>query len=203
MGINLEYIKSEIPESLINKCNDLADKTGDVYLIFDNKLSNIIKKNNLLSKEEERDVKINELLSDDIFHIGGEEKFKGMSSRWSYYDTETRLIGRYERYNFVVDFIKKIGFTPCSSNFGPEFEQSYTLREKSSKMFAEESWIIRLSPNLFIKIESYSYGSTYNLKNESYYGFFNKSKILNYLKKSNKYFDAIVRDIKIDNIISD
>lgn len=51
--------------------------------------------------------------------------FINLPSRFSYYDTETKLVGRYKRYQFVVDFFKKLGFKPSESNFGPEFEQSF------------------------------------------------------------------------------
>ena len=130
---------------------------------------------------------------EDAYHIGTELDFLGLPSRFSYYDTETKLSNRYKRYDYVTDFLKKLAFIPSFNNFGLEYEQSYTF--EFSDEDGSEKFIIRLQPNLFLKIlyqSSEKYDTVFN-------GFFNKSKIDNIIKTFAS--DAMIRDSKLSQIL--
>lgn len=192
--INFNYLKDEIPQSLIEECNRISEETGDTYFIFDNSITNIIRSMNIWSEDDRRDLVIDNLLEEDIYHIGDINYFIGMPTRWSYYDTETKLTDRYDRYNFILDFIKEIGFEPVLSNLGPEYEQSFIIEKDKYK------WILRIKSNLFIRI-SYQ-NSEMGYLTTIFDSFFNKSLILDSIKKSNpKVFDMIVRDIKLKELL--
>lgn len=192
--INFNYLKDEIPQSLIEECNRISEETGDTYFIFDNSITNIIRSMNIWSEDDRRDLVIDNLLEEDIYHIGDINYFIGMPTRWSYYDTETKLTDRYDRYNFILDFIKEIGFEPVLSNLGPEYEQSFIIEKGKYK------WILRIKSNLFIRI-SYQ-NSEMGYLTTIFDSFFNKSLILDSIKKSNpKVFDMIVRDIKLKELL--
>lgn len=192
--INFNYLKDEIPQFLIEECNRISEETGDTYFIFDNSITNIIRSMNIWSEDDRRDLVIDNLLEEDIYHIGDINYFIGMPTRWSYYDTETKLIDRYGRYNFILDFIKEIGFEPVLSNLGPEYEQSFIIEKDKYK------WILRIKSNLFIRI-SYQ-NSEMGYLTTIFDSFFNKSLILDSIKKSNpKIFDMIVRDIKLKELL--
>ena len=182
----INYERSEIPQELIDECERLQEEDVDsTYFIFDSSITtNLLSRHS--SKEDKRELVLTELLSDEKYHIGNEYNFNELPSRFSYYDTETKLTDRYKRYNYVISFIKKIGFVPSESNFGPEFEQSYILVIGGCK------FIIRLRPNLFLDIVIDG--------GKPYSGFFKKSAILNTL---GRYCDitGIIRDIKLDQIL--
>ena len=184
----LNHENSEVPTSLINECNELAKETGIIHFIFDKSIKNIINRNNK-SIEEVRDSKIDEVLDEDIYYIGDESEFNGMPSRFSYYDTETKLIGRYNRYDYVLRFIKNFGFEPGFANYGPELEQSFYLLIESGKI------ILRLQPNLHISLRRVDSEGDIRV----YSGFFSKSRIYNYLKNiiGDSYLQSLVRDIKL------
>ena len=119
-----------------------------------------------------------------------------MPSRFSYYDTETKLKCRYEKYSFVLDFIKSLGFEPSEFNFGPEMEQAYILDLREGE--ESEKFIIRLQPNLFLKL--------IHMKddfNTIYNGFFSRTKIFEAIDKhSGNLSKILVRDAKIKDILS-
>jgi len=190
---NLEIFKhenSEIPKSLIDDCNFIAEKTGKIHFIFDKNIKNIINRNNIKNTEEIRDAKIDEILDDTIqYYIGDENEFDGMPSRFSYYDTDTKLLGRYERYNHVIKFLNEFGFQPGFANYGPEFEQSFFLIIESGKI------ILRLQPNLRISLRRINE----NGNEVNYNGFFCKERIYNYLKDiiGDSELKSLVRDIKL------
>jgi hypothetical protein len=197
MEIDFNYKKDEIPQYLIDECNSLSDKDGNTYFIFDRETTNIIESMNIWSKDDKRDFIINNIFDDDIYHIGDVNYFIGMPTRWSYYDTETRLIDRYQRYNYVKDYIIDLGFEYSITNSGPEYEQSFIID------FDNNKWILRLSPNLFIKIIHEDYQNQFppNEKN-IFNGFFNKSIILESLKNSNKdIFLSISRRKKLSELV--
>lgn len=167
--INFVYEQIEIEESIIEKCEELSELNNkEVYFIFDDKISNTIETNNNRSKEILRD----EILGNKGYHIGTEEDFKGLPSRFSYYDTETKLVGRYRRYDFVTAYLSKIGFTPVITNLGPEYEQSYLIE------LPEEKFICRLQPNLRVNI---IYQNTDSIKT-IFDGFFKKKEIFEVIK---------------------
>lgn len=195
MEIDFNYKKDEIPQDLIDECNSLSDKDGNTYFIFDRETTNIIESMNIWSKDDKRDFVINVIIDDDIYHIGDVNYFIGMPTRWSYYDTETRLVDKYQRYNYVKDYIIDLGFESSITNLGPEYEQSFIIDIDNNK------WVLRLNPNLFIRITHEDYQSSSDKKN-IFNGFFNKSIILESLKNSNKdIFLSISREKKLSELV--
>lgn len=175
--IDFKYENTEIPKELIDKCELLSEETNQVFFIFDTLISNRISKIDL----------------EDTYHIGTELDFLGLPSRFSYYDTETKISDRYKKYEYVTDFLKKLAFISSTNNFGFEYEQTYTYEFDDGDRF--EKFIIRLQPNLFLKIlyqSSEKYETVYN-------GFFNKSKIKNIINTFAS--NAMIRDSKISQIL--
>lgn len=191
-----EYERSEIDQYFIDECEKRAEETGEIHFLFDTKLSHLIKRKNILNKEDRRESDLSELLEDEVYHIGTEIDFNQMPSRFSYYDTETKLKCRYEKYSFVVDFIKSLGFEPSEFNLGPEMEQAYILELREYEYV--EKFIIRLQPNLFIKLIHMrdDFNTLYN-------GFFSRKKIFEAIDRhSGNLSKIIIRDAKIKDIIS-
>ena len=159
---------NDVSISLINECNRLSKETGIIHFIFDKDTKNIINRNNNKKIDEIRDSKIEEILDDEeSYYIGNENEFNALPSRFSYYDTETKLVGRYNRYDYVLKFVKEFGFQPGFANYGPEFEQSFFLNIQSGKL------IIRIQPNLHISLRRIDENGDVRVYN----GFFSKSKI--------------------------
>lgn len=144
--IDFNYKDSIIEQLLIEQCEEMSKEHNKTYFIFDDMISNRIETNHNLTNQMTRNEKLNLLLDEDSYHIGTEDDFRGLPSRFSYYDTETKLVGRYRRYDFVTSYLSKIGFTPVITNLGPEYEQSYLIE------LVDEKFICRLRPNLFLKI---------------------------------------------------
>lgn len=189
--MDLTYERSEIPKFLIDECNRLSEETGEIQFIFDNDMSHKLS-NKYSSIDDNRESKIDLILSDCNYHIGSETHFKELPSRFAYYDTEIRLSGRYDRYKYVVDFLTKLTFTPGISNLGPEFEQSYVLSVYEDD--EHYKFIVRLKPNLFIDIISHS-----NCGGSKYSGYFKKSVILEtILSNCPNAYKSIIRNEKID-----
>ena len=181
---------NDVSISLINECNRLSKETGIIHFIFDKSTKNIINRNNNKKIDEIRDSKIEEILDDEeSYYIGNENEFNALPSRFSYYDTETKLVGRYNRYDYVLKFVKEFGFQPGFANYGPEFEQSFFLNIQSGKL------IIRIQPNLHISLRRIDENGDVRVYN----GFFSKSKIYNYLKNiiGDSYLKSLVRDVKL------
>lgn len=190
-----EYERSEIDQYFIDECEKRAEETGETHFLFDTKLSHLIKKKNILNKEDKREYEISNLLEDEVYHIGTETDFNQMPSRFSYYDTETKLKSRYEKYSLVVDFLKSIGFEPSEFNHGQEMEQAYILDLREGE--ESEKFIVRLQPNLFLKL--------IHMKddfNTIYNGFFSKRKMFEaFDKHSGNLSKILIRDTKIKNIL--
>lgn len=192
----LNHENNKVPTSLINECEKLSKETDVIHFIFDKNTKNIINRNNNKKTEEIRDSKIDEILDDEeLYYIGNENEFNVMPSRFSYYDTETKLIGRYIRYDYVLRFIKEFGFQPGFANYGPEFEQSFFLNIQSGKL------IIRIQPNLHISLRRIDENGDVRVYN----GFFSKSKIYNYLKNiiGDSYLKSLVRDVKLKYLLEE
>ena len=187
----------EIPQHLIDECEKLSLENAMTYFIFDKNETNTINLELRPNKETERDVKIDELIGED-FHIGTIDDFNDMPSRISMYDTETKLVGRYDRYRLVVNLLTKLGFEPSINNFGPEFEQTFSLTESVGEY--GEFWLVRLQPNLFLSIKYSRYSEKQDSHLEIFNGFFNKSKILQSLSNSSKNLKQIVRDLKVESL---
>ena len=187
--IDFNY-KEDIKQSLIEECEELSIKNNKTYFIFDDMVSNRIKTNNKITPEILREEKLTILLEDkDSYHIGTEDDFKGLPSRYSYYDTETKLVGRYRRYDFVTSYLSKIGFSPVITNLGIEYEQSYLIE------LVDEKFICRLRPNLFLKI---IYQDSYCLKT-IFEGFFKKTEIFEIMKSVAG--TSFARDLKLSQIL--
>lgn len=190
------YEKAEIEQYFIDECEKRSEETGETHFLFDTKLSHLVKRKNILNKEDKRESDLSELLESEVYHIGTEMDFNMMPSRFSYYDTETKLKCRYEKYSFVLDFIKSLGFEASEFNFGPEMEQSYILHLREGE--EQEKFIIRLQPNLFLKLIHMrdDFNTIYN-------GFFSKTKIFEAIDKhSGNLSKILIRDAKIKDILS-
>jgi len=194
---NFTYEKSEIDQYFIDECEKRSKDTGEIHFLFDTKLSHYIKRNNIYDKEDKRDSLLSEILESEVYHIGTIKEFDRMPSRFSYYDTETKLKCRYKKYSLVTNFIKNLGFLPSEFNLGPEMEQSYILELREDDDI--EKFIIRLQPNLFLKIM---------IQNENelktiYNGFFSKKDIFESIDKySTNLSKILIRDAKIEDILS-
>lgn len=183
---------ADIEQILIDKCEKLAEETGMTHFLFDTDTSLKIKKLTIYDKTDRRDILLSELIDDDAYEIGTEDDFRVMPSRFSYYDTETKLTCRYKKHNFATEWFKQIGFTSGEFNYGAEYENSFTLElEDGDKL------IIRLQPNLTLKLIHAE-----EVHIVIYSGFFSKINILNAIEKNIKNFKSIVRDAKI-NLIFD
>lgn len=172
-------IDEEITSTLIKLCELESEKTGEIYFIFDKRISNYI--NKIVEVE------------DDIFYIGNIYEFKILPSMFSYYDTETKIIGRYYRYNYVVSFIESLGFYKNrETNFGPEYEQIWLLSNDNDDM-TKSVLRLQLNPNLFIKITLIDASGISILFNS----FFNKLLIINSLRPLSKsiFIDLIIKEI--------
>jgi hypothetical protein len=186
------YERSEIEQHFIDECDRLAEKTGETHFLFDTKLSHFIKRKDIFKKEES-DLS---QLEEEAYHIGTEIDFGAMPSRFSYYDTETKLKDRYEKYAFTTRFIESLHFVPSEFNLGQEMEQSYILELREGEDI--EKFIIRLQPNLFLKIMHVR-----DDFNTIYSGFFSKRKMFESIDKhSGKLSKILIRDSKIKNILS-
>ena len=195
------YEKSEIPQDLIDKCETIASLTGKTYFIFDSEITKKII-NNSSSREEKLAYLTGELDTElekynDTYHIGDVYFFNGFPSRFSYYDTETKLTCRYKKQDLVIEYLEKLGFTKSQFNYGPEYEQSFyiEIRDENNKFI--EKFIVRLQPNLFLKI-IYSSDSNVTIYN----GFFNKEKIMNSISKvSIVGYQCIMRNAKLEKLL--
>lgn len=180
---NFLYENTEIPQILIDECEAQAIKNKEVMFIFDGKITTIAVKN-VSTREDKLSFVLGEFdeeLEDykDTYHIGDEAYFKLLPSRFSYYDTETKEVNRYKKYKKVIDFIQAFEFEPSLSNFGPEYEQSFFGQ------IAQERFIIRVKPNLFITVIDTSTNKT----------------IYNEFFKNDKIIDVISSYLNIDRRI--
>ena len=185
------YERSEIEQHFIDECDRLAEETGETHFLFDTKLSHFIKRKDIFKKEESD---LSQL--EEAYHIGTEIDFGTMPSRFSYYDTETKLKDRYEKYAFATRFIESLHFVASEFNLGSEMEQSYILELREGEDM--EKFIIRLQPNLFLKIMHVR-----DDFNTIYSGFFSKRKMFESIDKhSGKLSKILIRDSKIKNNLS-
>jgi hypothetical protein len=191
----------EIPQHLIDECEKLSSENEMTYFIFDKNETNTINLELRPNKETERDVKIDDLIGED-FHIGTIDDFNDMPSRLTVYDTETKLVGRYDRYKFVVDLFTNLGFEPSINNFGPEFEQTFSLSVERNGEYGE-FWLIRLQPNLFLSIKYSRYDESEASNLEVFNGFFNRNKIFESLLNSSKSLTHKIRDMKLSWLIKE
>ena len=195
------YEKSEIPQELIDDCERTASLTGETYFIFDSEITKKIISNSS-SREEKLAYLTGELDTElekynDTYHIGDVNFFNGFPSRFSYYDTETKLTCRYKKQDLVIEYLEKLGFTKSQFNYGPEYEQSFyiEIRDENNKFI--EKFIVRLQPNLFLKV-IYSSDSNVTIYN----GFFNKEKIMNSISKvSIVGYQCIMRNVKLEKLL--
>jgi hypothetical protein len=188
--------KSEIPQELIDECEDLSLKHQKTYFILDNKVSSMIKKVRLRSDvSEKRNIIIDEILDENLFYICSEDDFKELPSRFAYYDTEIKLTNRYKRYEYVVNYIKSIGFEPSQFNIGQEYEQSFIIEIPSKCKL-----VIRLRPNLFMSFSTQTINDEYlSIK---YDGFFNKEKIMSVLQNTHPDMKPYIRETKLNQILN-
>jgi hypothetical protein len=200
--IAVDTISSEVHQSLIDECERLS-QDGMTRFIFDKHLSYALKRVNSKSREEDRDVNIDEILDNEEYYISDENEFNLMPSRFAYYDTETKMTCRWSKHKLVIDWFKKLGFEPGLSNVGVEFEQSFTL-----SIYDDETGgilykcILRIQPNLFINLVA-EYGDFIENKKTIYKGFFNRSKILNMLNETSPdIYKTVIRGVKLESLLN-
>jgi hypothetical protein len=199
--ISIENVSSEVPQLLIDECERLS-QDGITRFIFDKYLTNTARKRISQSKEEKRDISLDDILLDE-YYISDETEFELMPSRFPYYDTETKMTCRWEKHKFVIDWFDKLGFEPGLSNAGPEMEQSFTL-----SVYDDETGgilykcILRIQPNLFVTLLA-EYGDFIENKKTVYKGFFKKKEILRLLDETcPDIYKMIVRDVKLEDIFA-
>lgn len=194
---NIDYSKDKIPQYLIDECERLYLTDGNHRFIFDRLTTNLINKKNK-SVEESRDIAIDSILNSDEYYISDYSEFDEMPSRFSFYDTETKMTCRYKRYNQVVKFFEKLQFQPGLSNLGPEFEQSYVLRIDEGGYYTYNC-TLRLKPNLCLDLTISDYGKdiVYIQK-----GFFNKTSIIEFLNNNTpEVYKSVIRNIKLEKVL--
>ena len=190
------YERAEIEQYFIDECERLAEETGETHFLFDTNLSHLVKRKMIMNREDRRESDLSEILESDPYHIGTEMDFNMMPSRFSYYDTETKLKCRYEKYELVANLLKDLGFEPSELNLGQEMEQAYILYLKEGEEY--EKFIARVQPNLFLKLilEKDEFRTIYN-------GFFSSKKIFEAISlHSERLSKILIRDAKIKNILS-
>ncbi len=191
------YEKSEIEDRIIEECERMAEETGKTHFVFDRNLTGLIKKKKAYDDAAKRDVRLDEILEEGAYHIGTENDFEEMPSRFSYYDTETKAKCRYEKIRIAIDFFKSIGFEPSEFNYGPEMEQAFILEFRESEESELEKFVIRLQPNLFAKLFVQVDGLV-----PIHNGFFSRSKILEeILKRSGSGLKQVIRDVKLKTVL--
>jgi hypothetical protein len=185
-------------EDLISECETLS-LDGETRFIFDRHTQLQIDLFYSENLEKERELKLNSLLKEDNFYISDESEFERLPSRFSLYDTETKLSCRWTRYNLVKDFFTSLGFVNGLSNLGPEYEQSYVLSITDNDEYFK--CILRIKPNLMINLLSESTKSnTTNKSNLSC--FFSKDKILSFLfEMAPDSYKSTIRDIKLEKVL--
>jgi hypothetical protein len=177
-------------EDLILECESLS-QDGKPRFIFDKMTSMQIDLFYSTDKSEEREVKLDSILDDKTFYISDETEFEIMPSRFSIYDTETKMTCRWSRYKLVTDFFTSLGFTNGLSNLGPEYEQSFVL------LIDDYKCVLRLRPNLTIDLIS-----DFNDSNKKLSCFFSKKKIIDFLShETPDSYKSTLRDFKIDKVL--
>lgn len=190
------YERSEIESYLIDECERQAEESGKIRFLFDTKLSGYIKKKYAYSDAAKRDMKLDELLENGAYHIGTEEDFEQMPSRFSYYDTETKKTCRYEKMALAISFLKELGFSPSEFNYGPEMEQAFIIESYDSESENLEKFVIRIQPNLHVNLLAQKEGLQ-----SVYKGFFSRSKIFDAMEKNSVRLRQIIREAKLKIIL--
>jgi hypothetical protein len=197
--LNVESVKSEVPKSLIDECERLC-QDGKTRFIFDKHLTNTARRKVSYSKQEARDIDLDDILLDE-YYISDEKEFELMPSRFPYYDTETKMSCRWSKHKMVIDWFSKLGFESGLSNAGPEMEQSFIL-----SVYDDETGgilykcILRIQPNLFVTLIA-EYGDFIENKKTVYKGFFKKKEILRLLDGTcPEIYKMIVREVKLEEI---
>jgi len=190
--LNVDSVTTKVPQKMIEECERLSN-SEEVFLIFDKYTSIAIKKVNS-SVDEKRDLTIDEILSDGEYYINGVGEFESMPSRFSFYDTETKMTCRWSRYKLVTDFFFNLGFTPGMANLGPEYEQSFILSVQDND--EDYKCILRLQPNLTLDLISSG------IYNRTLYCFFSRQKILSFLSEvTPDSYKSIIRNIKLEKVL--
>ena len=65
---NFTYERSEIDQYFIDECERMADETGETHFLFDTKISHLVKRKNILNKEDRRESDLSELLECEAYH---------------------------------------------------------------------------------------------------------------------------------------
>jgi hypothetical protein len=192
-------MKKNIKE-LISECEKLYSLDGETRFIFDKATTNDINKKMASNKEDYRDISIDSIIDDEEYYISDFTEFEQMPSRFSLYDTQTKLTCHWTKHKLVKDFLFELGFNDGLSNLGPEFEQSFVLNIKDENMYYK--CIIRIKPNLIFNIQSEKHITSMDSSVSTLNGFFNKSEILSFLKQTaGDSYLKIIREVKLNTIL--
>lgn len=142
-------------QELVKQCEKLSLLKGETYFIFH---------------------------EDSDFFVGAVEEFNKMPSRFSFYDTNSKILDNYKRYNDAYNFFINLELTPSEYNLGREYDQTFTN---------EFGVIVTLKPNLFYSIKLNNNNNTWC----DFKGFFNKEVIYKKLGRSN--YKQFTRNIKL------
>lgn len=192
-------MKKNIKE-LITECEKLYLLDGETRFIFDKATTNDINKKIASNKEDYRDISIDSIIDDEEYYISDFTEFEQMPSRFSLYDTQTKLTCHWTKHKLIKDFLFELGFKDGLSNLGPEFEQSFVLNIKDENVYYK--CIIRIKPNLIFSIQSEKHITSMDSSVSTLNGFFNKSEILSFLKETaGDSYLKIIREVKLNTIL--
>lgn len=165
------YVKIEVSDDIIEKCEKIALDQNKTLFIFDKRIND-----HFNIELEDKDI----FFEDDVFFISNENGLLPQS-RIVLYDSETKILDQYKRYDYIYNFITtQIDFIPSEWNLGREYEQIFKLDNIS----------LTLHKNMLITIRNYTM--------KTYHGYFSKNELLKYIKNVNDFNDI---DFNIENLL--
>jgi hypothetical protein len=189
-------------EELIKLCEEKSLEYDQTYFIFDYSTTNTILLKQTHDIAEKRDLKIKSISEENPkFYIGDIGEFDMLPSRHSYYDTETKISDVYKRYDYVIKFIRDLGFSPSEWNLGREYEQNFHMCIDNDMV---SKFNLRIHPNLFIEISYITMDPKFpDLFTNVFKSFFNKKAILESMSSCNKHaLIRYIRDYKIEQLMN-
>jgi hypothetical protein len=185
----------KVSDSIIEDAKQFSDESGKIVCVFDIS-DKVAFSTKIASKEEKREIKIDSLFYEDFF-LETEDLFSDYPSIMSYYDTETDRTDILTRHQIVMEFLKSIGFETNSLNFGYHNIEMCTKLETSYTSKDIPRVIIRVEPNLMIKLIILPEGYD---TNKEFRFFFNRNRIINEISKITPI--SWKRDQKIDKLLN-
>ena len=185
----------KVSDSIIEDGKKLSDESGKIVCVFDIS-DKVAFSTKIASKEEKREIKIDSFFY-EYFFLETEDLFSDYPSIMSYYDTETDRTDILTRHQIVMEFLKSIGFETNSLNFGYHNIEMCTKLETSYISKDIPRVIIRVEPNLMIKLIILPEGYD---TNKEFRFFFSRNRIINEISKVAPI--SWKRDQKIDKLLN-